>query len=516
LRRRPWRRYAATTAIIVGGLYTGYHYSYGTETPPVEPPVDGTANIWVDVTGGTCADSVSAVTYADATACSTLAAAVAAAEPGDKIAVRVGDYPFESIAYRADLQDLSPGCDPHAEWGAASTVNCIHIVPDGGDVRIRGLQTLASSLWLEGNRTGDVGTATHADFDARAFDFHITNTDLIGNPPPGADDDAQCNCGSANFRIGLSSLPLAQQLDHVIVDQIDSDSWSLYGAHYSMLKDSDVGPHWLDTPNRGSITSSNPDVPRIRAGSAAAGNLTNDPQNIVIDNSFFHEMNRTMWCDINNACHPDGLYISSGGPITFRNSAMSQVAGEMFFIQNFGTFRVNVHDVTVENSWFGCKVVSYPDAPSTARTSCGPSGTGVHIDNCGTTCANFLWRYNSSWGFRWTTPNFSNVRIIGSASRQIGSADPICSTATIAYNAWVTQGSGSNCGATNVNTGSSSLTSLFVSTTPGSEDFHLAGAAGSTVADDLVEPTTSDYTLTTDADGDARTAGSRDAGIDER
>ena len=98
----------------------------------------------------------------------------------------------------------------------------------------------------------------------------------------------------------------------------------------------------------------------------------------------------------------------------------------------------------------------------------------------------------------------------------MSSGDPICLLVPL-YNAWYLRGGGSDCGATNVNTGSSSSTSLFINTTPGQEDFHLAGSIGSTVADNLVDPTTSDYAITTDIDGTIRPVGSnRDAGFDER
>jgi hypothetical protein len=72
------------------------------------------------------------------------------------------------------------------------------------------------------------------------------------------------------------------------------------------------------------------------------------------------------------------------------------------------------------------------------------------------------------------------------------------------------------CGGTNVTTGSTAATSLFSNTSPATDNYHLTGSAGSTVADNLVTPTTADYTLTTDFDGGSRTAGSRDAGADER
>jgi hypothetical protein len=483
----------------------------------VDNTVSGeTANFFVDG-AGSCADSGSLISYPNnGTECATLADAFAAAEPGDKIAIRTGVYPFESLTYRADLQDLSPACDPHGEWGSSSTANCIHVVPDGGDVTIRGFQTNASSLWLEGNMTGDIGGASRADFLNRDYDFHVTNSDLFSNPPAGSNTDANCACGSVNFRIGVGSVTVAQQIDHVIVDQVDTDSWSLYGAEYSMLKDGDVGPHWLDTPNRGSITGSYPDVPRIRAGSAAAGSLTNGPAEIVVENTFFHDMNETLWCNINNACHPDGLFISSGGPLTFREVAFSRIAGEVFFIQNFGTPRPDVHDVTVQNSWFGCKVNAIADTGGALPTSCGSSTVPIDIDNCGADCTNILFRYNSWVGFLWRETVNVNVRLIGNAGAQTGSSDPICADGTNQYNGWFLKSLGGNCGGTNVNSGTTTQTSIFTSTTPGSEDFNLAGAGGSTVADNLVTPTTSDFTVTTDIDGTARTAGSRDAGAVER
>jgi hypothetical protein len=71
MRRRPWKRYAATTAIITGGLFTGYHYSYGTETLPSGI----TANLFIVPASSsdgstTCVRSATPVTYAVAQAAS--------------------------------------------------------------------------------------------------------------------------------------------------------------------------------------------------------------------------------------------------------------------------------------------------------------------------------------------------------------------------------------------------------------------------------------------------------------
>jgi hypothetical protein len=480
----------------------------------------GNAHIWVDTDGGTCVDNASAVAYATATACASLTAAVAAADAGDSVKIRAGSYSFQTLAVKAALQDLSPGCDPHGIWGSASSANCVKIEPDGGDVFIRGMDNHASSLWFKGTVTGTdgAGCGDPQDCSARGYNFHVTNSDLIGNPPPGADDDAFCNCNSVRFRSARPnpSTSTTNAPDHVIVDGLDVDSISVYGSEYVHWKNVDAGPIWADTATRGERGSA-VEQTVVRATGPGVGLA---PANLYIEGLYLHESNRSFWCDVNNACHPDGWYVSNGGPITIKNSGFSQIAGEPFFFESFneGTGTENIHDMTIENNWMSCKVNSYPDAPGSATTTCG-SGPAIDIKNCGSAamggCENWLVRYNSWSGIGGAEVTWTNARFIGNAGRQ-PSNEPLCTQATWTYNAWYTVTGGQDCGVTNVNTGSSSATTLFTSVTPGSEDFHLAGAAGSTDADNLVSPTTSDYTLTTDFEGDSRTPTTRDAGADER
>jgi hypothetical protein len=509
---RSWvKRYVPITAVIVASLATGYHYTQA----PDAPGGAVSANIWVDTSGGSCADNASLIAYpGNGSECSSLNAAVQAAEPGDIIAVRTGTYASETIAFRSSLQNLSPGCDPYGEWGTATSSNCVKIIPDG-DVKFRGLTNNASSIWMKGNVTGtSAGTGSVSAFQSRTYDFHITNTDLIGNPPAGADDDASCGCQSAQFRAARPGVTsnTSQRPDHVIIDGLDVDTLSIYSSSNVLVRNVDIGPMWFDTPTRGSSSGAGPDVPRVWTTSSAGA-----PTNIVFDGAFFHEMNRTFWCDLNNACHPDGLFVNSATGLTIRNSGFSQIAGEVLFFQNFGQ-PDNVENVIVQNTWFGCKVNSYPDSPSTARTTCG-SGTPFSISECGPGgCVNWLVRYNSWVGIDSASEaEWSSSRFVGNAGRQPSATDAICTANTWTYNGFYTNTGGGNCGATNTNSGSSSPTSLFGNTSPGQEDFHLAGSAGSTVADNLVSPTTSDYALLTDVDGTTRPVGAnRDAGIDER
>jgi hypothetical protein len=366
----------------------------------------------------------------------------------------------------------------------------------------------ASGIWFKGT----VGGASPApagnpqNFKSRTYNFHVTKNDLIGNPPLGADKTG-CNCQSAQFRVARAqdTSNASQRPDHVIADGIDSDTAAVYSGDYVLMRNMDIGPMWFDTPNPGSSSGAGPDVVRIWGASPEAGASAN----VVWDGNYVHEMNRTYDCDLNNACHNDGLYIVGGGPYTIRNSAFSQVAAEAIFFEYFGGGYQNVHDVLIENNWFGCLVNSYPDNPATARTTCGASKS-ISFKNCAGTCENILVRYNS-W---YTAPNdnetsasFSNARFIGNAGAGPLASSKICTQATWTYNAFTSGG----CGTSNVNV-SGGLSALFKNPAPGFEDFHLLST--SSVARGLVTPTSPDYILGSDLDAQARNA-PRDAGVDE-
>jgi hypothetical protein len=61
------------------------------------PPPSGSANVWVDTNGGSCARTTLAA-YNDATACGSLAAAYSAAVSGDVVGVRDGSYGIQKFA----------------------------------------------------------------------------------------------------------------------------------------------------------------------------------------------------------------------------------------------------------------------------------------------------------------------------------------------------------------------------------------------------------------------------------
>jgi chitodextrinase len=65
-------------------------------SPP--PPTPGSANLWLDTTGGSCTRQATAGGYADAQACSSFQAAENAAQPGDTINIVDGTYPGQEIS----------------------------------------------------------------------------------------------------------------------------------------------------------------------------------------------------------------------------------------------------------------------------------------------------------------------------------------------------------------------------------------------------------------------------------
>lgn len=97
----------------------------------------GAANLFIDPNGGTCKRSQTQVAYADASACDSIEAAVAACEPGDVVRIRPGSYPAQNVTSSV----ATPG----------STV----IGEDG--VTLAGLTTSGSGLTLR-HVTVDVGS----------------------------------------------------------------------------------------------------------------------------------------------------------------------------------------------------------------------------------------------------------------------------------------------------------------------------------------------------------------------
>ena len=76
---------------------------------PAPPPTSGSANLWVDPSGGSCTRSATASAYVDSAACSSLDAAFDAASSGDTILVKAGNYSGAITGYnKTSYVSISP------------------------------------------------------------------------------------------------------------------------------------------------------------------------------------------------------------------------------------------------------------------------------------------------------------------------------------------------------------------------------------------------------------------------
>ena len=78
--------------------------------PSTAHAASGPANLWIDTNGGSCARSATAGAYVDASACSSMQAAVAACTPGDTIRMREGD---RTARRPITTNQTSPGLHRH-------------------------------------------------------------------------------------------------------------------------------------------------------------------------------------------------------------------------------------------------------------------------------------------------------------------------------------------------------------------------------------------------------------------
>ena len=75
--------------------------------PSMAHAASGPANLWIDTNGGSCARVATPGAYADASACSSMQAAVAAASNGDTIRLRAGSYGAQTVTSSKDEHDLT-------------------------------------------------------------------------------------------------------------------------------------------------------------------------------------------------------------------------------------------------------------------------------------------------------------------------------------------------------------------------------------------------------------------------
>ncbi len=262
------------------------------------------------------------------------------------------------------------------------------------------------------------------------------------------------------------------------------------------------------------------------------------PQNIALTNSLIHDMNS----DDTYSCHMGGLLLQGFNGLTlsgnkwYRNSIYDVEADEFTGTQA-------VSGLVMENNWFGPPVGTNDYRNGTDPLYADPGQADVQVKWDGHAASDWLVAFNSfSQGFapEWggAPPSYSSFRVLANLGGTISSSDWLFCRAyakpgvTYAYNVVL----GFTTGSTPVGSpacGGAGATSLGTSALSGSEfnfgalpvvrgssqnpDLHLAGASGSTPADNLVAPGTGDYALLSDIDGYQRPHdANRDAGASER
>jgi chitodextrinase len=317
----------------------------------------------------------------------------------------------------------------------------------------------------------------------------------------------------------IDSISMPQRTHNVTVEGFDGEDFVVGPASYVTIKGGDFGPS-VGCQDGGEYEN------KISASSALPGVA---PDHVTIDGASLHDADT-----VNSvSCHNGGLNIVGGTFLTIRNSKFfKNMVYDIEFDDFTGSFPL--HDVTIENNWF--------DAPTGASDGVGGCQSGV---NCkgeadvqikwnGVAAQNWLVRFNSfangfapEWGG--APPSYSNFRIVANAGGNSwdGGKWMACRPAgksgvTIGYNAWLgfdnmgSAPSTAKCGSTDVSLGSPVnyvMSALpYVNPSVTSPDFHLKAG---TAAQGIVTPTTSDYSLATDMDGNPRPAGARDAGADQ-
>ena len=307
MRKRPWRRYATTVAIIVGGATTGYVYSYGTESAPS----GNTANIWVDSNGGSCVDNASLTAYVDADACGTFAAALATCDNGDTVYVKTSSaYAGETLTSAAGNSRTS-ACTVESEPGSA-------------DIQFSSDFTFGS---LGGNGP-DYITIKHV----------------------------QCGSSTVSFTNEVN-LNIYDQSNNVVIDDWDCPFFDLFDASNVTIRNSDWGPC--------GSSATRSCIPRI-----ANSNVTINAQGPTIEDSSFHDIwcgtGSSSAC---SSFHTDGMAVFGSRNLTLRRVKFYRNdITNIRFQNNTSNGRTN-ENVTVENSWFGAPCATTSGTNCTGGTN---------------------------------------------------------------------------------------------------------------------------------------------------
>jgi hypothetical protein len=405
--------------------------------------------------------------------CKSFDRAYRVARPGQTIDLAGGTYPAQTI--RVDPSKVLAPRNVIFRPAPGATVN------------------VAGELAMYGSHATFLGSA-------HPFNFKLRKLTSVGTAGPTTSNHVEfVNLDGETFSIGPN-----RDITIKGGDWGPSVACHARGSRTSPASWCPAGSPYARTGNDGSNGS-------YENGIGPDGTIKNQwPRHIVLDGLTIHDQNSL---DL-DSMHQGGLFIISGHGVTIRNTKFLRNVVYQLQVQDFtskdccGMTFGPLRDVVIENNWFGQPVTGLSD-PGGDRTD--DNQPELQLDPRGGKCwQNWLIRFNSfhngpAVGFD-GKPCFHDFRVIGNVGEHPGLQCFYGARGLEwAYNGWV----GGKCGSTDV-----AISSLpYVSTTIGSEDYHLTGGP----AQDLVTPAARDYALATDIDGQRRPDGAaRDAGADER
>ena len=319
--------------------------------------------------------------------------------------------------------------------------------------------------------------------------------------------------GSQPAPLNQEGVSLHPGTTNIVLEDMDAGNFHVWGARDVTIKGGDWGPCyavWPVSPN----VCGNSKIDSWDSGGIRTGNIT-------IDGAYFHDYRFDDSCYAGGAdCHWECLYLNASENVTIKNSKFFGCAIFDVFVTFSGPDAVRGHDnLVLENNWFAAPF-NEPSYLSSSRTA-----NAVMLSHCeyspsdGVDHSGLRVRFNSFAGNASVVDDGTSCTTSGGAYA-VGNV--AAKTGCIAYlsyrsNLFTTgQGQSGVCDASDRNTGQSSAPYVSDSNSA-ALDHHLAGAIGSSIADNLVPTTTLGGCPSTDLDGQTRaSSGNCDAGSDER
>jgi hypothetical protein len=456
------KKTAATGAVMLGLLGTSVGGGITILAPPSGAVDPGTANIWVDADGGTCADNASLVAYDTAVACATLDAANDVADNGDIVMVKGGTRAPETLSGSNGRTGLATFTEPAGEdvtlgpWVHLGTTQTFVI----GSSYTLGLQAGESTDGFPQDIAGDcpgVGVACYVVRLGGGSGAYFECTGKTSSSFTGC--KSITNGGMAPFKFYDGADMHTRNDVTVSGDWIKIDGLDEIGSIYVSGDNNTVSNntliHLFDIEGDNTTMTGNL-IGFVTTGAAnQVGTSSPGPSNVVFnDNTITDFFTYDCGGTGAGACHVAGIHIQDlNGTMELQRNVFKRIAVFTVEFQAAAGCCI-VGPVVVRNNFFDCRwgqAVEGGGSPET-RTC---SGTSVALDGDNT---QYTFEYNSGHGNSTSMGldgTFASTVIRGNLGFQLQSNGNNCSASgvTCRSNLWTnatfcpgTNDTGSECG----------------------------------------------------------------------